>query len=283
MSLGMAKETMDKAKKVLDSVKNGTYDYETELESYKQAMNTAKDSISTCERALEKAKLGQEKSSLSMESSKIDMDVKREEIGKLEAIVKSDGVVRAETAGIIEKIEAEEGKVTASDNPVVTLSTGGFSFEGTMPKKEAERIKVKDSCNIKLTDSKDSIEATVEFIENTADETKITATLPKGDYVVGTNGEFSAEKSSELFDNCIALSAIRYDNQSKYILVLTEKDSILGKETTVRRIDITIVNKDSRNAVIKGSLSTKDIVVSESSKAIKEGDRVRVVEQAGKG
>ncbi|HEX3078635.1 MAG TPA: HlyD family efflux transporter periplasmic adaptor subunit [Lachnospiraceae bacterium] len=300
MSLDNTKEIMEKAKEVLDSVKNGTYDYEAELETYMQAMATAKDNIETSERALEKAKMGVTTSNnelsskyetaanteainqLAIEAARIDIDVKQDEITELKKIIESDGIIRTETKGIVEKIDVEEGKVTSADSPVVTLSLGGYSFEGTMTREEAKKVTVNDKCYIRLTGSKERIETTVEYIENIVDETKgeltkITAILPEGDYVVGTNGEFSAERSSELYNNCISLSSIREDNQGKFVLIISERESILGKETVAQRVEVSVVDKDSRNAVIESSLSTTDLVINESNKDIKDGDRVRVI------
>ncbi|HEX3023394.1 MAG TPA: HlyD family efflux transporter periplasmic adaptor subunit [Lachnospiraceae bacterium] len=300
MSLEKTKNTMDKAKMVLDSVKNGTYDYKTELESYEQAVETAKKAVKSCERALEKAESGETtsrnelnnryetaanteaKNAISLESARIDIEVKQEAIDELEAIIESDGIVRAEIGGIIVKIGVEEGKITAADSPVVTLSTGGYSFEGTMSRKEAEKIAVNDSCYIRLTGSQERIETTVEYMENIADEangeqTKVIATLPEGDYVVGSNGDFSVEKASELYDSCISLNAIREDNRGKFVLIIGENESILGKETVATRMEVTVLDKDSKNAVIESGLTSEDRVISESNKDIKEGDRVRVM------
>jgi biotin carboxyl carrier protein len=300
MSLDKTKKIMDTSKKVLDSVKNGTYDYETELESYIQAMETAKDSVKSAERTLSKAEMefisvqneinrrfevaanAEAKSHLSLESTKTDVDVKQEEIDKLEAIIESNGIIRAEMGGNIINIGVEEGKITAADSPVVTLSTGGYSFEVILTRKEAERIVINDICNIRLTGSKDNIKAKVDYMENIFDEakgeqTKIIITLPNVSYVVGMYGEITFEKSSELFDGCISLSAVREDNIGKFVLVVREKDSILGKELVATRVEVTIIDRDSSSAVIESGLTPQDRVINESSKEIKEGDRVRIV------
>ncbi len=277
MSLNMAKEAMSKAGKELDAVKNGTYDSENELESYRLAVDTAEAEVVACERALERAKTVQARNVLALEAAEINMDEKLKDVDKLEAMLECDGIIRTEVEGTIEKIDLEEGKTAAADVPAVTLSTGRFSFEGYVSGEEAERINAEDKCIIRLNGSSESIDTKIEFVESGIDNAKITAALPEGSYVVGTNGKFTIEKSSELFDNCIPLSSIRSDSQGKFVLVISEKKSILGEETVARRVDVTIIDKDGSNAAIEGSLSSNEKVIAQSSKNINEGDRVRVI------
>lgn len=295
ISLNVAKEAMSKAEKELDAVKNGTYDIENELESYRMAMEAAEDQVVSCERALEKAveaanteqertsaeqakaKIDQERNALALEAAEINMEEKREDVDKLETMLECDGIIKTEIGGIIEKIDVEEGKTAAEDVPAVTLSTGGFSFEGYVPIKEAERISAEDECTVRLNGSNEIIDTKIEFVERGIDNAKITASLPEGSYVVGTNGKFTIERSSELFNNCIPLSAIRNDSMGKFVLVISEKESILGKETVAKRVSVNVIDNDSFNAAIESSLSPNDKVIDQSSKDITDGDRVRII------
>lgn len=284
MSLDMAKEAMSKAEKELDAVKNGTYDSENELESYKMAMETAEDQVAAYERALERTKndqvraeTDQARNALALDAAEINMDEKQEDVDKLEAMLECDGIIKTDLGGTIERIDVEEGKTSAEGVPAITLSTGGLSFECYVSKEDAEVINAEDKCTIKLNDSSEMFDAKVGFVESRINDAKITVTLPKGNYTVGTTGKFNIKKSSELFDNCIPLSAIRIDNRGKFVLVISEKESILGKETVARRVSVNVIDNDSFNAVIEGSLSSSDEVIYQTSKNISEGDRVRVI------
>ena len=60
------------------------------------------------------------------------------------------------------------------------------------------------------------------------------------------------------------------------MLVLQEKNTVMGIEQTVVRVEVTVLDRDSESMAVESSLMGTEQVVTSSSKPIGEGDRVRL-------
>ena len=60
--------------------------------------------------------------------------------------------------------------------------------------------------------------------------------------------------------------------------VINEKDTILGTETAVDKVQVDILDKNNEQAAIEGSFSWGQQFALTSSKTLRNGDRVRLVE-----
>ena len=60
------------------------------------------------------------------------------------------------------------------------------------------------------------------------------------------------------------------------VLVIREKQSVMGMEQTVEEVDVIVKEQNMENVAVEGSLFPDDQIVIYSSKPIEKGDRVRV-------
>jgi len=110
------------------------------------------------------------------------------------------------------------------------------------------------------------------------DKVQIEAIIPEGKGEPGQTGTLALTKQTDSYSTTIPLSAIREDSEGKYVLAIREKDGILGTETVVERIPITVKEQDGTKAAIESALTRQDQVVTQTDGTLSEGDRVRVRE-----
>ena len=90
------------------------------------------------------------------------------------------------------------------------------------------------------------------------------------------SAKLELSKRSEQYGACLPLGALRSDGDKDYVLVLQEKNTVMGIEQTVVRVEVTVLDRDSESMAVESSLMGTEQVVTSSSKPIGEGDRVRL-------
>lgn len=90
--------------------------------------------------------------------------------------------------------------------------------------------------------------------------------------------EIVVSSKSRKYGTCVPLAALRQgDGNSYYVLVVTEKETVLGKELIVKKVDVKIEKRDGEYAAVtEGALGRNDKIIIDSNKTIEDGDRVRL-------
>ena len=76
----------------------------------------------------------------------------------------------------------------------------------------------------------------------------------------------------------IPLSSLREAGGTAYVLIAEVRGGILGEDYEAVKIPVTVLGKDQENAAVEGSFPGEALVITESNKYVKEGDRVRLDE-----
>ena len=92
------------------------------------------------------------------------------------------------------------------------------------------------------------------------------------------NGEIIISSKSKKYTTCVPLTALRQGaGDSYYVLVVTEKETVLGEELIAKKIDLNIEKRDGEYAAVtEGALGKNDKIIVDSNKIINDGDRVRL-------
>ena len=107
---------------------------------------------------------------------------------------------------------------------------------------------------------------------------QVTAALDAyGDITPGA-ASLDVTKKSQRYPCCIPLSALYSGEHGDFAIKVTEKPTILGLQATAEYVPITILEKNSAYAAVEGNLSSSDRIITNASKTIKEGERIRVTE-----
>ena len=73
-------------------------------------------------------------------------------------------------------------------------------------------------------------------------------------------------------------SAIREDNNGKFILIVESKSSPIGTRYIARREDVEVLASDEIKSAISGGVSGYEFVITTSTKPIEAGQYVRLPE-----
>ncbi len=285
-----AKEKKEELEDILKKIKEGTYDYKEELKESLTAVEQAEQALKAAQLSLSDAKSGEALTRINNQIQdkiqvldrnmlQLDLDSKQAEISKLDAIIKNKGKVNAPLAGTVTKNDLEQGGVLSGQEKLI-IATGGYELVMTAEKEELKNFAAGDELQVKSSADQENITSVIENIElpDAEGKVKFTALLPEGAYKEGSSLDYEIMKESETYYSCIPVQALREDSGGTFVLLVKEKDSVLGKEETAFRLNVNVTSQDEKTAAIQASLSEEDQIITGSNKNIAEGDRVRIYE-----
>lgn len=289
-----AKELLAKKAKVVDDLLDKVYEDKDGIRAARESLDAKEDVVETAKRAVEDAedKLSDfEKSNfikneneqinakiaeLDLEQLEDEMEEKAEILENLNQVLKVDGEVSADIDGMITALDIEP-KTTISGSEKVAITPSNSVFIGSFEKEYTEYVQEGDKISCQLTGYKKAIVGEIIDIayNSEGDRYNVTVKLPDEEFAPGITGQFTIEKSSEKYENCIPLTALRNDNSGDYVLVMRETSTILGKEFKAYRVNVIVDKKDFQTAVINDVLGYDEEVIIGSNRNVMEGDRVR--------
>lgn len=89
---------------------------------------------------------------------------------------------------------------------------------------------------------------------------------------IGTGGG----ESEDVYDCVLPLAAVRMDSKGYYCLAVEERDGVLGATDVAVRINLKLEAQGDNEAAVSGSIGEDTEIITESSRNVEEGDRVRV-------
>lgn len=204
-------------------------------------------------------------------------------IAALEEIIAGEGQLTAPVDGTVQSIAAAGKTQERVAVAVLSRNDMGFQFEAKLDSYSAEGLAPGDSGNFsyKADGASQRTKATVTEI-GAADEDGnclILAALPQGSYPAGANGSLTITRSGERQNTCLPVSALRSDNDGEFVLVLQEKKTVLGLEYTAKRVDVTVLDRDSSLVSVQSALGREALVITAANKPVSEGERVRLNEE----
>ena len=272
---------MNTAKQVLDNYNNSSEeekdpmmeeslkaDYESKKEMYNSAVADSNDTVDL-DRALQDAK----------DSLKIDEYNK--ELAKLQPLLDDGGKIVSEKEGIVTSVVAENGGVTTDTIASIADKNEGYKFVGEIDKSNRTLVKQGQTVALNLGSSGIVENLTIDSIsksDDNAEMLKVTVVLPVGIGEIDDSGEIIVSSKSKKYGTCVPLAALRQgDGDSYYILVVTEKETVLGEELTAKKVDVKVEKRDGEYAAVSdGSIARNDKIIIDSNKTVEDGDRVRL-------
>lgn len=257
-------------------------DLNTEINGGKQlladqrAVEDAKAALRSAEKQLAEAS---EKSGLELELTRLQIMEKERGVKRLDRICADGGLILAETGGTVGSILVKAGeKLTGGTLCTLIPENAEYVFEAELDDDEAEYLKIGDTINVVLDGRKAPLGAmTIKSMGSSGEKVRVTADLPSDVQAYhGMRAVMDHSSISQSYGTTIPLGALRGGEGSYFILTLKEKNTVLGNETVVLKQDVKLLDKDGKLAAIQEVVSEK--VVWDSSKPIREGDRVREVE-----
>ena len=182
----------------------------------------------------------------------------------------------------------QTGAVTAGTE-YITIGNGGWRLRGEMTAEDKKKVVPGTQAEVEFS-SGGKTEVTIEAVavseENAEEgekkeETYIWyAALPEETETEKADTfTWKAETESEKeYEQMIPVPALREDINGAYCLILTETEQMLGTVQTAKRVPVTVLEKDGKNAAIMSELKKSDQIIVSSEKYVSGGDRVRIKE-----
>lgn len=260
--------------------------------SLEDKIMAAQRAVEDAENALEKAKLEADRGledSMRPELSdstlgiyRLDLEAAREELAKLQDLVKAEGLISAEQAGIVTRVGVAAGENTPAGAAVVFADTEKpLQFEVILDKEDKKYVNQGSSARVSLGSVE--TEVTVNYLteeESSPGSFRALMNLPEGVGTIGQSGSFRLSVQSELYNCCISIDALHTDeNQRNFVYVLGERSGILGKELTAEKLMVEVLDKNNRYAALQsGALDGNTKVINAADRDFAEGDPVRMKE-----
>ena len=188
--------------------------------------------------------------------------------------------VTAEVAGTITSLSVMSGEYTSPDTPVAVIQPEGkgFTLSFSVTAEQAKRISVGDPAELVNSWWYEDITAAVASIKpDPADPAKkrLVTFHVSGDLIEGQSLSLQVGGQSQNYEMIVPNSAIREDNNGKFILVVEPKSSPLGTRYYAVRYDIQVLASDDTQSAISGAYGN-EYVITTSTKPIEAGQLVRL-------
>ena len=269
--------------------------------AYDQAVQARDESLYQAQKALDSANLGEAKD-YSVEQSRITRGQKEEEIARLQALMDVQGRVTAPSKGMVTEVGVKAGSTTSGGGDILLSDlSGGASLtvtfsedmrkyirEGTqavvtaenaLPGQQAaaERVTIQTIADSNMSGSAaGGMEAGDAATRQPGDDFRVTVHLSSELFSAGEPAVLKVEAQVSDYAACVPTEALHLMSGDQYYVNVAEKKStILGEEWVVRQVSVELLEKNEKYAAVEG-ISSEQEVVTESSRTLEEGSRVKV-------
>lgn len=287
----ISKKLKDKKKDLADAtaVLNGLKDSLEGLPTVEEANAAVKEKqraldtlILTLADKKQEDNVTQGQSSLDLKASKKKIEDQREALEKLKN-GGSQNEVRAKNAGVVRAVNCIAGDTVTPDMALASIAvTGnGYSVSFTVGKEQSKLVKkgqTAEILNLWRTDMEVTLSDIKPDLEDPNKNMVLVFEVKGEDVTVGQNLSLSVGEKSAPYEVVVPNSAIREDNNGKFVLVVTVKSSPLGNRYVLSRADVEVLASDDTNSAVAGGLFGYEYVVTSSTKPLESGMKVRLAE-----
>ncbi len=291
-TLENAKSVYDSAKAKYDAILKYNEQVNYQLIPYREALDKAQAEYDTAVNAYEDAwsnllyKQSQDDKTLA--SASVDLQQQAEKIKAAQEKVKqlsgdAGDQITANVNGVVTAINVSAGDTVTKDTVVCTIEVPdmGHTLSFSVTNDQAQRLRVGDTATVSNYYWGNEIVATLSNIrtdpKNPQTNKELTFEL-SGDVTSGSELTISVGQKSANYDTIVPNSAIRSDNNGKFVLAIQAKSSPLGNRYIAKRVSVEVLASDDNNSAVVADLSYGDYVITTSNSPVKSGDQVRMAE-----
>lgn len=191
-----------------------------------------------------------------------------------------DSVVAAGVSGTITSINVTSGKETNTYDPVVVIQPEGkgYYLSFSVTNEQAKRLSVGDVADLVNYWRYNDVNVVLSSIKpdkNNPGQNKLLTFDVSGDVTPGQSLSLSVGQKSSNYDAIVPNSAIREDNNGKFVLVVESKSSPLGNRYVATRMDVQVLASDDTQSAVSG-LYGYEFVITTTTKPVEAGQLVRL-------
>lgn len=206
----------------------------------------------------------------------------REKIAKLKENAVG-ATIKAPIAGTITNLYKIAGEtITPNEEIAVMQPEGkGFSMSFAVTPEQAKKVTVGEQAEVQNSWYYNDITATLVGIRPDPESNgakKLLVFDVAGDVQAGQSVSLSIGQRSANYDLLVPNSAIREDNNGKFILLVEAKNSPLGNRYIATRVDVEVLGSDDNKTAISAPLYGYEYVITTATQPVEAGKQVRLVE-----
>ena len=190
--------------------------------------------------------------------------------------------VTAPISGTISEIYVTSGLDTPQDGIVLTMQPEGegYSLSFSVTNEQARKVNVGEQASLVNSWRYDDLQVILTKImpdKNDPSQKKLLVFDVEGENVIaGQSLNVSVGQKSANYDMIVPNSAIREDNNGKFILIVESKNSPLGNRYIATRVDVEVIASDDTKSAITGAVYGYEFVITTSTQPVKAGQYVRL-------
>lgn len=201
---------------------------------------------------------------------------------QLNDLREENGNVYSEFKGRILECSISTGSITTLE-PVIILEdfSQPFQFEGFIGEKATPFVEKGTECMLEIMQGNvllDGVKIS-EVAEGEDGMYRVTAKVDSDSVYQTGSAVLSFTESSKKYPKCIPLSALYSGNSGYYVIEIKEDETVLGAQLIAEYVPVTLIENNGEYAAVEGEISEYSKIVVSASKTIKEGDRVRIIEE----
>lgn len=207
----------------------------------------------------------------------------QETVDELEADMNSSEV-KAPVSGTVTGINVSSGLDTPADGIVMEMQPEGkgYTLSFSVTNEQARKVSVGDQAELVNSWRYDDLTLTLtRIMPDTTDPGQkklLVFTVEGEDVIAGQSLNVSVGQRSANYDMVVPNSAIREDNNGKFVLIVESKSSPLGNRYIATRVDVEVIASDDTRSAITGALEGYEFVITTSNKPVEAGQYVRLSE-----
>lgn len=222
---------------------------------------------------------------LDLSKTNKDIQKKKEEIEKLKE--KSMGsAVKAPVAGTITTVKYVAGETTQPEDVMAVIQPQGkgFTLSISVTNEQAKKVQIGDMAELQNSWYYDDARVMLSAIKPDPDNpgtNKLLVFDVSGSTIQADQSlSISVGQRSQEYELVVPNSAIREDNDGKFILTVESKSSPLGNRYIATRVGVEVLASDDNNSAISAPLYGWEYVITTSTKPVEAGKQVRLADNS---
>ena len=202
---------------------------------------------------------------------------------KVNELTASEGgtEITAPVSGTVLTMAYVAGETITSGETVATIQVAGkgFTLSMNVTNEQAALLTVGDEAEVTNSWWYTDVHARIQSIRpnpSAPSSGKVVTFEIEGDVTNGQSLSLTVGKRTSNYDNIVPTSAIREDNNGKFVYKVVSKSTPLGNRYTVERVDVTVLAEDDTQSAISGALEGYEYIVTTSSKPLTDGQQIRL-------
>lgn len=192
-----------------------------------------------------------------------------------------DGVVTAPVSGSIIDVNVKSGEDTPGNGILFTIQPEGkgYTMQFTVTNEQARRLSVGDEAELVNSWRYDDVNVVLSSIKpdpQNPNQNKLLTFDISGEVTAGQSLNVSVGQRSANYDLTVPNSAIREDNNGKFILTVETKSTPLSNRYIATRVDVEVLGSDDNRSAISAPLYGYEYVITTSTAPVEAGKQVRL-------